>query len=84
VIAVRARESNKDQGGRGDKRADHLARNRQQKTDIHRPFSTTFLGTVTNRSGVTTITTEKDGADGLSSQHQSLSDLYQSIGGIHG
>jgi len=84
VIAVHARESNKYQGGRGGKRADHLARNREQKTDMHRPFSTTFTGTVTNRSGITTISTEKDVADGLSSQHQSLSDLYQSIGGIHG
>jgi hypothetical protein len=56
---VCTRESNKYQGGRGGKRADHLARNRQQKTDMHGPFSTTFTGTVTNHSGITTISREK-------------------------
>jgi hypothetical protein len=60
VIPVRARESNKYQVGRGGKRAAHLARNRQQKTDMHKPFSTTFTGTVTNCSGIATISKEKD------------------------
>jgi G:T/U-mismatch repair DNA glycosylase len=42
------------------KHGDHLARSRQLKTDLHRPFSTTFMRTVTNCSKITTISTEKD------------------------
>jgi hypothetical protein len=39
--------------------AHHVEQNRQQRTDMHSPFSTTFMEIVTNSYGITTISTEK-------------------------
>jgi hypothetical protein len=38
---------------------DHVEQNLQQRTEMHSPFSTTFMEIVTNYYGITTISTEK-------------------------
>jgi hypothetical protein len=55
ILCVQGSLTSIREGEAGGKRADHLERNRQQKTDMRRPFSTTLTETVTNRSGITTI-----------------------------